>query len=298
MTLCAAGINQFLEDSIIVVCDRKVSFWGGLVSGDQMAFKLRHVHGDWRLMFAGDNSPLVALMDAIQDAVKKSKRSSLRGFARSCSRAYRAERQKIVETEILSEYDISTYDDYLALKISDRALFDAITDKIIELEKDWSLLFFGFDDKASPHLFVISEQGKIQYCDIEGVAAIGSGAWAAIMSLTSYPYRRHLPIGEAVYSLLAAKYAAEQSAEGVGEETIVIVLKPKQTLFTTLSTKMVKAMREKWKALSRIPEGAADEIMADFKACEQNPQHYVDVESGKLSKPVYRVVASKKSATT
>jgi hypothetical protein len=117
------------------------------------------------------------------------------------------------------------------------------------------------------------------------------------MTLTSYPYHPHLPVGEAVYSLLAAKYAAERSAEGVGEETIAMVLKPGKSVFTGLSGKMVKTMREKWEALSRIPEGAADDIMADFKTCEENPLHYVDVESGTLSKPVYRIVLSKKPGT-
>jgi hypothetical protein len=297
VTLCAAGINQVGETSIIAVCDRKISFWGGAVSGEGMAWKIRSVHGEWKVMFAGDTSPLVALIDAIRDAVKQSTRSTLRGFAQACSRAYRAERKNIIETAILSEYDIDTYAEYLGLKIPDRLLFDAITEKIKQLEKDWSLLFFGFDNHKAAHLFVITEHGRIQYCDIEGVAAIGSGAWAAITALTSYPYNRHLPIGEAVYSMLAAKYAAERSADGVGEDTTIVVLKPNQPSTSNLSKNMVKAMREKWKALPRIPEGAADELMADFKAVDQNVKHVIDLESGTLNKPVFRVALSKKSRT-
>jgi hypothetical protein len=46
----------------------------------------------------------------------------------------------------LLESYIDKYSDYLALKVSDRAFFDAITEKITELEKDWNLLFLGFDD--------------------------------------------------------------------------------------------------------------------------------------------------------
>jgi hypothetical protein len=61
-----------------------------------------------------------------------------------CVRCLR-DRISSLDVELLESY-IDKYSDYLALKVSDRAFFDAITEKITELEKDWNLLFLGFDD--------------------------------------------------------------------------------------------------------------------------------------------------------
>ena len=182
-----------------------------------------------------------------------------------CARAYREERKKIIEDEVLPDYDVPTYAEYIALKANDPTLFDAIGTKISEAEEGWNLLFCGFDNKRAPHLFVISGNGKIQYCDTPGFAAIGSGGWAAHVALASYPYTIYLDREEAAYCLLAAKFAAE-SAQGVGRDTVLHVLTPGNPYSTFLLN--VDNIREQWKALPRIPDGAASEIKTELNKFE------------------------------
>jgi hypothetical protein len=235
VTLCAAGISYDEKPSIVLICDKKVSFFGGHFAGENIALKVTTIHESWSVMFAGENSPLVPLVDAIKSSAWRSSQNTLRKFARLCSALYRGERKKIIETDILSKYDISSYGEYRALLKTDSSLYDAITKDIETMEEQWNLLFFGYDKNGQPHVFVITEYGKIQFCDIEGFAAIGSGAWAAVMTLALLRYNQRKGLGDCVYRLLAAKFTAEQTADGVGEDTLIAVMNGKHTLYPSLS---------------------------------------------------------------
>ncbi|MFI5095396.1 MAG: hypothetical protein ACHQIK_18330 [Candidatus Acidiferrales bacterium] len=262
MTICAAGINQPYDSTkaIIAVSDRKFS-WG--VMSVDAGWKVQTIHPKWRVMFAGPLSPLVALIDAVKSSAANADRNSLRSFARLCSRAYREEREHIIETEILAEHDIDSYAEYQALRKSpDRELFDALTEKIKKQEEEWNLLFIGFDDAGRPHIFVITEYGKIQYCDAEGFAVIGSGAYNAQHVLSHSRFNRFMLRGEAAYCLLAAKFAAE-SADGVGETTAFMILKATDRLGRTvpgLNADDIEKIKDEWKAMPVFPQGAAERI--------------------------------------
>jgi 20S proteasome alpha/beta subunit len=256
VTICAAAINQ---GSIIAIQDTNVSFFGGSVSAEGMAWKERQVNKQWEVLFSGDISTLTPMLAAIQEAGKKSKHNDLRQFARLCAKAYRAERERIIEDEVLPDYDLATYAEYLQLKNNEPQLFETIGARIKDAEEGWHLLFCGFDEKRRPHLFVISGRGKIQYCDTPGFAAIGSGSWATYIALASYPYNTALKREEATYCLLAAKFASE-SAEGVGLETVIHIIEPGSSYSTFLLDDTINNVRDKWRTLPRIPIGVADEI--------------------------------------
>jgi len=264
VTICAAGINS---GKIIAVKDMKLSYFGGSISSEGVLWKQRKVNSQWQVMFSGDISTLTPMLDAIEEAGRHSKEKGLRQFARLCASAYREERKRIIEDEVLSDYDLSTYAEYLALKTGDPNLFDAIGTQIRDAEEGWHLLFCGFDSKRKPHLFVISGRGKIQYCDTPGFAAIGSGGYAAHIALATYPYSPNLGMSEAAYCLLAAKFAAE-AAEGVGEETYLHVLGPGEELSSFVMGATIDSVREKWRNLPRIPDGAADEIKTELTKYE------------------------------
>jgi ATP-dependent protease HslVU (ClpYQ) peptidase subunit len=266
VTICAAVIHG---PKILTVHDSKLSFFGGSISADGIAWKERRINRQWVVLFSGDVSPLTPLLDAIEEAAKKAskKDKGLRQFARLCARAYRAERERIIEDEILPDYDLWTYGEYLALKTTDSKLFDAITAKVSEAEEGWHLLFCGFDDKRKPHLFVISGRGKIEYCDTSGFAAIGSGGWAAHIALASYPYTRSLGTAEATYCLLAAKFASE-SAEGVGKDTVLRVLTYANPWSSFMFDPAISNIREMWRALPRMPVGAAAVIDRELSTSE------------------------------
>src|ERR1035441_7996553 len=54
VTVCIAGIHEDREgSSIMLICDRRISLFGGLFSQDGNA-KYTQVHRDWVGMFAGD----------------------------------------------------------------------------------------------------------------------------------------------------------------------------------------------------------------------------------------------------
>src|SRR5438034_3612711 len=144
VTLCAAGISRRdFGSSIFVISDMKLSFWNGAFSGDRMATKVKSINDSWLAMIGGDVSAMVPFLGAIEDAAQKDSKNTLRNFARLCSRTYREERKKIIETEILSQYDIGSYDEYRNLKHTEANLFEAITKEIKAAEENWFLLFCG-----------------------------------------------------------------------------------------------------------------------------------------------------------
>lgn len=259
MTLCAAGLNyEGKKKRIVVIADRKISFFGGQFSGDIKATKVETVHENWSVMFAGQHSLLVPMLHAVQSVRLTRSNNTLRVFARLCSRLYREERRTIIETEVLSKYDVENYAEYLKLKSTEADLYAAITKEIESLEENWHLLFFGFDKDNEPHIFVITEYGKIQFCDIEGFAAIGSGAWAAYTTLTSLRYMTGAPVEECVYKMLAAKFVAEESADGVGEESMFAVVDNHHRLnnLWSLTDQIISHLRVQWKERPLVPSDA------------------------------------------
>jgi len=267
LTVCIAGISRYYsQDVLIMACDRKISFWGGAYSADGVALKLRGIHKAWFVMFAGPTSPMVAMVDAISERVTKLRTTELRPFARLCSDVYREERIPLIENEILTDYpEIKTYADYVDLRKTDPSRYAEIASKITELESTWSLLFAGFDKHKRAHLFTISERGKISYCDTEGFAVIGSGYLAAAMSLSTFPFKRSLPLSQAVFSIAAAKFSAEESADGVGKETILALQAPDSQIAPAFPNHAIERLKWAWATLPRIPEGAEDEIKEELK---------------------------------
>jgi hypothetical protein len=138
------------------------------------------------------------------------------------------------------------------MRATDPPFHAKVTEKIREVEHEWNLLFAGFDRKRHPHLFTITEGGKICFCDVEGYAAIGSGAWRGLVALSSYPFTRSLPLSHAIFGIAAAKFAAE-SADGVGEETVLAVLEPRTQQSPAFNDITVRSLRHMWKALPRFP---------------------------------------------
>ncbi len=272
MSVCIAGINEWENlISIFTASDRKVS-WGDMFSAEGMAWKLKTIHAKWRVMFAGPNSSAVALVDAIKTSAANARENRLRSFAKVCSRAYREERQRIIESDILADYDIESYAEFRALKLSDRQFFDELMREIKRVEAEWKLLFLGFDESDQPHIFTITECGKITYCDIEGCAAIGTGSTIAYIGLARVGFNRYMKRGEAMYSLLSAKFEAEKSAEGVGEETIFLTFRatdrPGKSV-PGIAPKGIEKAREKWKSLPKIPDGIADTLASDLEFTER-----------------------------
>jgi hypothetical protein len=76
-------------------------------------------------------------------------------------------------------------------------------------------------------VFVIAES-QICDCDLHAFGSIGAGAFLANAFLASYPYKQALPLAEAIYCILAAKFTSER-AEGIGQNTFLSLLRPGHT---------------------------------------------------------------------
>jgi len=273
VTVCIAGINWSQSRPLIIAsCDRKISFYGGYFSAEGVAMKITGLNKNWSLMFSGPVSPMVPLVEAIKEEMQYEQRpSSVREFARQSSYIYKSERKALIENEVLSDYDIENYAEYVALKKSEPELYAAVTEKIKDEEENWNLLFAGFDIKQKPHIFVIKERGRIQYCDTEGFAAIGSGGWRSLVALSSYPFRRNLAISKAIFAVATAKFAAESEAEGVGEDTVLAILEPKASISPVMPDQCVNKLREIWKGLPRVTEEAESAVWEGIAAMSWLP---------------------------
>ena len=276
VTICAAAINIDRDNKPIIhlVFDKQVTFGNGAFGADGTMWKLKRINAKWCVMFAGEVSSLPILREAVIDAVQYETKANFRKFSRLCAKAFRDERKEIIKTQILPDYDLESYEEYLRLKKDHRPLFDAISEKIRELENEWSLLFAGFDELDEPHIFVITENGKIQYCDSTGFACVGSGGWPAYASLAAHPYNINLYPGEAIFALLAAKFCAEPS-HGVGDTTAFLNFRPTDKLrqgTSGISQSRIEELRDKWKALPKVPEGVVDKLTEECRAYDKAPK--------------------------
>lgn len=264
MTVCIAGINHSnLQPYIIAACDRKISFFGGWAASEGLAMKMAGINKNWTVMFSGPVSTATALVDAIVQRTQNLKPMGFRKFARLCREAYRQERRLLIESEVLGDYDIDTYAEFSGLAKSDPQWYAKVHEEVKRVESEWGLLFAGFDKTRKAHVFTITENGKISFWDEEGFAAIGSGAWRALLSLSSYPLKRKLPLSEAIFGVAAAKFSAEM-ADGVGEETVLTILEPSADASPVFPDHTINKLRDMWIKLPRFPEGATTQIWGDI----------------------------------
>lgn len=291
MTVCIAGINVGESGPLIIAaCDRKISFFGGYFSAEGVAMKIAGVNLNWCLMFSGPVSPLVPLVESMRTKMNKHKTpSGVAVFARKCSEVYKKERRLLIENEVLCDYDIETYAEYLDQKKKEPELFAAITERIKDEEENWNLLFAGFDATARPHIFVIKERGRIQYCDTEGFAAIGSGGWRSLVALSSYPFRRGLPLSRAIFGIAAAKFAAESEAEGVGEDTVLTIIEPATNNAPIMLDHCIGKLRKLWKELPRFPKDAEVEVWKGLTEMMYAP--------GIANNPFFKALAKRNSSS-
>jgi 20S proteasome alpha/beta subunit len=278
VTVCIAAINTSNPwPMIIAASDRKLSMFGGWASSEGAVMKMSGLNKNWTVMFSGPVSAMSAMIDAMKQRTEKLKATDHRSFARLCRTVYREERQPLIESEILGDYDIDTYAEYVALRKSNPQLYSAITSKIQDMEHDWSLLFAGFDRKKQAHIFTISESGKIDFWDRGGYAAIGSGGWRSMLALSSFPFKQQLDLSQAIFGVAAAKFAAE-AADGVGEETILTLLEANSESSPVFPDHAIPVLRRMWRELPRFPgQPATTEIWRHLSMFQQfgwlkNPQ--------------------------
>jgi hypothetical protein len=259
VTVCIAGIHEGrVGASIMLVCDRRVSVLGGWFSQDGNA-KYTQVHTDWFGLFAGDVEETNLMLREVNRSLAALKAVPFETVVKRCRLAYAKVRKLLIETRVLPEFDVSTYRKFQELKRTDEVLYLTIKDKVTAVEENWNLLFAGFDNRRCPHLFIISGPGIVQYCDSQKYAAIGSGAFAALVWLAFYGYGSRRPIGELLFGVLSAKFFAEKASD-VGQTTLLSTVKSDISALFHFNNDEVSAVKKAWEGLAKYPDASAKDL--------------------------------------
>jgi 20S proteasome alpha/beta subunit len=264
MTVCVAAICEDSgNEAIITACDKMVSM-GGYVSGDPSVRKIDPILYDWSLMFAAsDISPSTPIVKEIR-GFNKGSIKTLGEVAAIIREAYKKQRDRQIEDEILQPIGFSSRSFLLDGKnqLSDR-VYERTFDRIESYDLGIDLLVQGYDEETKePHIFGVSNPGKSSFYDKVGFWAIGSGQHQAIASLFATKYNKWESLAECTTKALIAKFMAESSV-GVGKETFVLVSRkdvPNRTIF--INPPIQQAVRNKYDSLPKIPRDALPEVQA------------------------------------
>jgi hypothetical protein len=282
VTVCIAGIKdegRTGQSSILLVCDRRISLLGGWFSQEGNA-KYTPVHRDWFGMFAGAVEETNLILKAVNKSLAKLKATPFERVVKQCQATYRNIREMLIETQILPEFDIRSYQEFKQLEKEDEAFYLRIKAKITTAEEDWTLLFAGFDEVRAPHLFVISGPGRVEYCDHQKVAAIGSGSFAALFWLAFYGYHPQRSLGELLFGAISAKFYAERAHE-VGPTTVVSTIKSDVPALFHFNPSDVSMVRRFWDAMPKFDEATTKLFEQQMQQVYQATRQQLAVQTSK-----------------
>jgi 20S proteasome alpha/beta subunit len=260
VTICITAICEHTEEeAIITACDKMVSM-GGYVSGDKTIRKIDPVLYDWTLMFAADDiSPITPIVEEIRET--SATPATLKGVADLIKRAYRNQRNRQIDDEILQPVGLSMRS-FLSdgkSQLSERA-YEKIFDRIESYDLGIELLVQGYAQDRDPHVFTVTNPGKCNFYDKVAFWAIGSGQHQAIASLFATGYDKFHPLEVCVAKVLVAKFMAESSV-GVGKDTWLLIGRkdvPNKTVF--IDPPIQQKIRDGYAALPKIPLNALADV--------------------------------------
>lgn len=228
MTCCVAALCSDGK-VLILVADKMVGI--GFVEAESEIKKLRKIHRDWWVLFAGDD--ISSVFDVIDYAKEKLEEGghtqdtaiSLQAVKTAVESAFERRRRELAEAAYLTPigWTLETFNQ------DGHRLQDAgtIQSNIRDYELPIDMIVAGFDVNGDGCIFTIhgngSGKGTAIRCDIPGFAAIGSGSTGALYMMYYRSLSPKLGVREALLGAVEAKYFGEQ-AGGVGESTDVYVV--------------------------------------------------------------------------
>ncbi len=229
MTTCVAAITDEGK-ALILVADKMVGV--GWVESELDITKMREIHKDWWMLFAGnDITPVFDIVDYTRANLPAEGSATIKQVEDAVKTAVAQKRMENAEALHLTPigWDITRFNSEGASLLTN---FMELQAKINDYSTGLQLLVAGFDgDKA--HIFTLQDFGESKGIphryDIPGFAAVGSGATGADYIM----YFRHLdsttPVRVAVYYALEAKYFGEQ-AGSVSTSTDLFIARPGKKL--------------------------------------------------------------------
>jgi hypothetical protein len=224
VTVCIAAFSEG-EDQLCVVTDAKAAF--GDFSSDKGAVKHEHLGNGHITLIAGND--VVYALTILAKAKKRIAKDSIRDSDETAEILYDelcSARNQLIESKVLRKYGMTVqqFIDKGRKSFTDSVFYD-ICNRIDRTELSLTFLLAGFDSNMAPHLRVITVDEPPQNFDSIAFAAIGSGAPAALASLSfaadHHGFGRHSEIAASAYHLLSAKYMSE-SATDVGRDTFFL----------------------------------------------------------------------------
>lgn len=229
MTTCVASLCDE-GNAIVFVADKMIGM--GYVESELEITKMRQIHPDWWMLFAGDDiTPVFDIVDYAKEGLNQSEPMTIADAQEAVRVAFAKKRMQNAEALYLIPigWDIVRFNNEGSERLPD---FEQIKTKIEEYTLNIELLVAGFDS-GKGHIFTLYGYGETRGItrreDIPGFSAIGSGSTAAAFMMY---YRDHGPktgVREAVYYSLEGKYFGEQ-ASGVGGSTDLFVARPGKEL--------------------------------------------------------------------
>jgi hypothetical protein len=260
MSVCIASITG--PGKIVVATDQMLSWSTG--SFDHSVVKGDFIGLHWFAMWsASDIGPIPSILERTNVLLMPDGRSgawSARQVANALSRAYRDEVRERAEAQFLAPFGVD-FPTFLqrGAKIFGRA-HQMKVEAIDQFDLDVQFLVAGFHH-SKPGLFLVEPRGKVTYMTKEGHGAIGTGATFANCVLSLRGHNKGRTVGEALYSVLGAKFAAE-GAPYVGKRTTVGILAPDRPI-SMVPTDVVAAIRSDWDGcfsdpIPRVSKDAVD----------------------------------------
>ncbi|WP_146072167.1 hypothetical protein [Bryocella elongata] len=246
MTVCIASFANH-EEQICVVSDSKAAF--GDFSTDKGAIKHEHLGNGHIVLIAGND--VVFASPTIQRARKRIAKDSIKDSDETAEILYEElckTQNRVIEAKVLSKYGL-TVEQFVnkGRKSFTDQVFYEICSRIDRENLSLQFLVAGFDTKNKPHIRIVSAGEPPHDFDSMGFAAIGSGAPAALASLSfaadHHGFCRYSDMDACAYHLYAAKFMSE-SATDVGRDTFFLSVGKQGTYSVHLLAE--EAIRKAW----------------------------------------------------
>jgi len=246
----------FNDRCLVMASDRRISFGDVVPAAENAALKELNIGVRWRALFtASDTSHAIPVAIQVQDALRPSTGTPRREHPEDVERAFREAYQQVRRQQatdsILSPYDLSL-EEFRKLGGQWGDEFQLLSKKLREFDLGVEFLVCGFAENGFSQMFLVKNPGRIKPLFEMDYWAIGSGDYMALATLVQRPLSM-LPIGECVYRVCEAKFAAETAA-GVGKETTLTVMN--HDGHSVNITHMVSEFRKRWEVSrnERVPE--------------------------------------------
>jgi hypothetical protein len=266
------------SEAIVAVSDKRLSYTE--FSGDNLVAKTDPFWaGEWFLMYAGNDVTHVEpirqhALGLLESGWLKQHRSKNRRtavppniVADALDAAFSWRLNQEIERQVLRPFGFTGETFRRQGKRHCTAIqHTEICSRIVSVHLDGLVcLLGGFDRQGNAHLWTVDGTSAPKNYNAIGMFAIGSGAKAALSTLSFHSTARHVrykysPVEPVLYCALTAKFMAE-SATDVGHSTFVLVQrgsrKAKEIQLQFVSSDGVEEVRRRWleEGAPRFPEG-------------------------------------------